>query len=122
MAGDAGEAVFGVESGCFRREKCTKRLGAHPSHLRSAREPFWLCSILPESGRSGLERLYVGSLPALGTLYDVKLHGLTFLQTLESTAVDCGVMHENVFAVLARDKAEALRVIEPLHGTLFHTS
>jgi hypothetical protein len=29
-------------------------------------------------------------------------------------------VHEYVFAVLARDKAEALRVIEPLHGTLFH--
>jgi hypothetical protein len=29
-------------------------------------------------------------------------------------------MHEHVFAVLARDKAEALRVIEPLHSTLFH--
>ncbi len=78
-------------------------------------------SILPETGRSDLERLYVGSLPALGSLYDVKLHGLTLLQTLESTGVDCGVMHEDVFAVLARNKAEAFRVIEPLHGTLFHT-
>jgi len=31
-------------------------------------------------------------------------------------------VHEDIFAVLARDKAEALRVIEPLHSTLFHTS
>jgi hypothetical protein len=29
-------------------------------------------------------------------------------------------MHEDIFAVLTRNKAEALRVIEPLHGTLFH--
>jgi hypothetical protein len=29
-------------------------------------------------------------------------------------------MHKDVFAVLARDKAKALRVIEPLHSTLFH--
>jgi hypothetical protein len=29
-------------------------------------------------------------------------------------------MHKDVFAVLARDEAEALRVIEPLHSTLFH--
>jgi hypothetical protein len=29
-------------------------------------------------------------------------------------------MHENIFAVLARNEAETLRVIEPLHGTLFH--
>jgi hypothetical protein len=29
-------------------------------------------------------------------------------------------MHEDIFTVLARDEAEALRVIEPLHSTLFH--
>jgi hypothetical protein len=29
-------------------------------------------------------------------------------------------MHEDIFAVLTRDEAEALRVIKPLHGTLFH--
>jgi hypothetical protein len=29
-------------------------------------------------------------------------------------------VHEHIFAVLARNKAEALRVIEPLHSTLFH--
>jgi hypothetical protein len=29
-------------------------------------------------------------------------------------------MHKNVFAVLARNKAETLRVIEPLHSALFH--
>jgi hypothetical protein len=29
-------------------------------------------------------------------------------------------MHEDIFAVLARNEAEAFRVIEPLHGTLFH--
>jgi hypothetical protein len=30
-------------------------------------------------------------------------------------------MHEDIFAVLPRNKAEAFRVIEPLYGTLFHT-
>jgi hypothetical protein len=29
-------------------------------------------------------------------------------------------VHEDIFTVLTRDKAEALRVIEPLHSTLFH--
>ncbi len=43
---------------------------------------YW---ILPESGRQGLERLNVRRLPALGTLHNVELHGLTFLQALEST-------------------------------------
>ena len=68
----------------------------------------------------GLERLNVRSLPALGPLHHVELHGLTFLQALETARVDCRVVHEDVFTVLTRNKAEALRVIKPLHSTLFH--
>src|SRR5271157_1457324 len=68
----------------------------------------------------GSQRLHVRSLPPLGPLHHVELHGLTFLQALETTGGDCRVMHEYVFAVLTRNKAEALRVVEPLHGTLFH--
>jgi len=75
--------------------------------------------ILPESLEI-LERLYVCCLPALGTLHYVELNGLTFLQALEAIRVDGGVMHEDIFAVLTRDKAKALRVIKPLHCTLFH--
>ena len=43
-------------------------------------------ALLDSAGiRSGdLERLHVGSLPSLGALYHVELHGLTFLQTLEA--------------------------------------
>jgi hypothetical protein len=33
---------------------------------------------------NGLERLHVGSLPSLGPLHHVELHGLTFLQALET--------------------------------------
>jgi hypothetical protein len=29
-------------------------------------------------------------------------------------------MHEDIFAVLTRDEAETLRVIKPLHSSLFH--
>jgi hypothetical protein len=29
-------------------------------------------------------------------------------------------VHEDIFTVLARNKAEALRVVKPLHSTLFH--
>ena len=70
----------------------------------------------------GLERLHVGSLPAFGALHYVELHGLTFLQTLETAGVDCRVMHEDVFTVLTRNKAKALRIVKPLHSTLFHFS
>ena len=75
--------------------------------------------ILPES-RNGLQRLNVRSLPSLGALDNVELYSLAFLQTLEATRVDRRVVHEDVLAVLTRDEAEALRVIEPFHGTLFH--
>ena len=68
----------------------------------------------------GLERLHVGSLPSFGPLHHVELHGLAFLQALETTRVDCRVVHEDILTVLTRDKAEALRVIKPLHSTLFH--
>jgi hypothetical protein len=29
-------------------------------------------------------------------------------------------MHKDIFAILTRDEAEALRVIKPLHCSLFH--
>src|SRR6266567_8167641 len=67
-----------------------------------------------------LERLHVGSLPSLRPLHHVELHGLAFLQALETTRVDRRVVHEDIFTVLPRDEAEALRVIKPLHSTLFH--
>jgi hypothetical protein len=54
--------------------------------IQERTQPFCeICQILPESDRTGLERLYVGSLPALGALDHVELHGLTFLQALETT-------------------------------------
>src|SRR5262249_23098236 len=67
-----------------------------------------------------LQSLNVLGLPALGSLYDVELHGLAFLQRTESVRLDGGEMHEYILAVLAADEAVALRVVEPLHGTLFH--
>jgi hypothetical protein len=82
-----------------------------------------LLHVLLDSAGIGLwvlQRLHVGSLPSLGALHYVELHGLTFLQALETTRVDCRVVHEDIFAVLTRDEAEALGVIEPLHSTLFH--
>lgn len=74
---------------------------------------------LTEARRS-LQRLNVSGLPALGALHNVELHGLTLLQALEAIRVDGRVVHENVFAVLTRDEAEALRVVKPFHSTLFH--
>jgi hypothetical protein len=78
------------------------------------------CQNPPESLNQELERLNVSRLPSLGTLHYVELNGLTFLQALEAVRVNSGVVNEHIFAVLTRDKAEALRVVEPFHSTLFH--
>src|ERR671937_554339 len=54
---------------------------------------------------------------ALLALHDVELHALALGERLEPRALDGRVMHEAVLlAVVARDEAEALRVVEPLHG------
>ena len=67
----------------------------------------------------GLERLDVLSLPALGALGHVELHGLALLQALETACLNRREMYENVFARLTADKAVALGVIEPLDCSLF---
>src|SRR5688572_18636380 len=55
---------------------------------------------------------------ALLTLHDVELHALALGERLEALACDGRVMNEAVLlAVLRRNEAEALRIIEPLHGT-----
>ena len=67
-----------------------------------------------------LERLYVLSLPALGSLHDVELNRLTFLKAAESVRLDRREMHENVFAILAADESKTFSVVEPLYSSLFH--
>src|SRR5258708_3572768 len=69
---------------------------------------------------SNLKRLNVGCLPALGSLNHIELHSLTLLEALEAARGDCGVMCENVFAVLTADEAKPLGIVKPLHCSLFH--
>src|SRR5580698_7576551 len=69
-----------------------------------------------------LERLNVGSLPALGALHHVELNGLTLLEALETVGVDCRVVHEHIFPVLPADEAETFGVVKPLYCSLFHIS
>jgi hypothetical protein len=71
------------------------------------------------SSFANLERPYVLSLPALGALGHVELHGLALLQALEASRLDCREMHKNVFATLPADETIPLRVVEPLHCSLF---
>ena len=51
------------------------------------------------------------------TLYDIELHALAFGERLEAIALNGRVMNEAILlSVLGRDKAETLRIVEPLDG------
>ena len=60
---------------------------------------------------------------AFGTLDDVELNALTLGERAEATALNRGMMDEAVLlTTFGRDKAKALRVVEPLYragGTHF---
>jgi hypothetical protein len=65
------------------------------------------------------ERPHVLSLPALGALLHIELHGLALLKALQTSRSDCRGMHKNVVATLAANEAVASGVVEPLHRSLF---
>ena len=68
----------------IQREK-RKRAGFAPDCAQERAQPY--CCFEPDSAGIlpiRLERLHVGSLPSLGAFYDVELHGLAFLQALET--------------------------------------
>ena len=69
---------------------------------------------------SALERLYVLCLPALGSLHDVELDRLPFLQAAEALALNRREMNKYILAILPADKAVAFGVVEPLYCSLFH--
>lgn len=65
-----------------------------------------------------LDRADLGGLRTLLAVLDLELHLLALGQAAEALGRDGGVVAEHVLAaVLGGDEAEALRVVEPLHGT-----
>src|SRR5574341_887919 len=63
----------------------------------------------------------VRRLQALGALVDVELHLLPLGEAAEPFGLDGGVVTEDVAAAaVLGDEAEALRVVEPLHGASCH--
>src|SRR5690606_15740810 len=73
--------------------------------------------------RSGSDLRNVLGLRALGLLDEIELNLITLGQRAEARALDRAVVDEAVLrSVLRRDEAEALGVVEPLHGaTCTHT-
>src|SRR5918999_1367124 len=68
-----------------------------------------------------LQRLDVGRRRAFLPLRHVERDLLAVFQRLEARTLDRAVMGKEILAaVIRRDEAEALRVVEPLHGTCWH--
>src|SRR5262245_8364981 len=89
-----------------------------------SRRPFRfmkrLCSPMDGGRKPWLQLPDVRRLVALGSLDDVELDTVTLGQAAESLGLNRREMNEHVLAVLLRDEAKALGVVEPLHGTLAH--
>src|SRR6266705_4849130 len=60
-------------------------------------------------------------LQTLGTLRDIEFHAVALGEAAEALGLDRREVDEHVWTRLLRDKAKALRVVEPLHLTLSHT-
>jgi hypothetical protein len=77
--------------------------------------------MLPSGIRDGtLKRLYVFGLPTLGAALYFEADLLPFLQRAEAAGLNRREMHEDIVAVLARDKAKAFCIVKPLYSSLFH--
>ena len=59
-------------------------------------------------------------LQALGATDNFELNLLAFLKRTEAVALDGRMVHEDIFSVRAAQKTKTLRVVKPLHSTLFH--
>jgi hypothetical protein len=79
-----------------------------------------LAAALSLDCKSGLRRLYVLSLPALGPFDHVELDLLTFLQAAESICLDGGEVHKHILPILAADETITFGVVKPLHCSCFH--
>jgi len=64
---------------------------------------------------------HVGGLEALRSFYDFERNLIALVQGLEAVSRDGRKVHEYVLAIVLRDKAEPLAVIEPLHYTVCHS-
>jgi len=55
------------------------------------------------------------SLRALGTLGDLKLHSITFVERLEAFALNVAVMYEDIRTVIGRDETVPFSCVEPFY-------
>jgi len=75
----------------------------------------------PHNPAIPLDGLHCACSQALWGLLNLERDFLAFGQGLETASVDCGEMHEHIFAAIIRsDEPETLALVEPLHDTSIH--
>src|SRR5882724_9767949 len=94
--------------------------------------PFRAVSVLGtrarRRARAGVNRVGLLNLPDVGclktlrTASDFELDPVTFRKALETLSLDGAVVDEHVLAALLRYEPVPLRIVEPLHLSLSHTS
>jgi hypothetical protein len=62
--------------------------------------------------------LHFVSLHAFLALHSDKADFLAFFQALETVALDCAKMHEQIRAAFLRDETKPFLVVKPLYGTV----
>jgi len=83
---------------------------------KAGRGPASLCCRKETSDRLNVRRLL-----SLRALRDLEAYLLTFLQRFEPRHVDRREVGEQIFAApIGRNKAEALRIVEPLNRSSWH--
>jgi hypothetical protein len=75
--------------------------------------------ILANPNLSGLQRLNVRGLQALGAADDFEFDRLAVVQGLVAIRLNRGKMYEYIFPGLALDETKALAGVKPLHCSLF---
>ena len=73
-----------------------------------------LAAALVADCRSGLDRLHILGLPALGSLHYIELDLLTFLQAAESIGLDGREMYVHILPILAADETITFGVVSTL--------
>jgi len=56
------------------------------------------------------------------SLYNFKLHLLTFVQRFEAVALDCAEVYEYIFSAFNFDETEAFLSVEPFNCSVLHVN
>lgn len=88
--------------------------GRHKKSLPPSEEGF----LKADSGSLLLHHVHGGG--PFAALLDVERYPVAFRQRLKPTALDGGIVNENIVATFPRDKSKALFLIKPLHDACCH--